>query len=174
MCYWVYYTDGYIYRLTRRTTATTWILHSQPRGKGAWQGASTTAPSQGWIKIVIQSSLVKWRKSAVRNPSLLKSGVFVCNLQKWMEVERESVYHTTPILEFLNDGHSNHPKLKPYQNDWYTVLLLLFFFCPFQQPEPRAPCPKSAAENPFYPKLPSWTICFSPETLNVTKRISLS
>jgi hypothetical protein len=41
-------------------------------------------------------------------------------------------------------------QIKPYQYDWYTVLLPLFFFCPFQHPEPRAPCPKSAAENPFY------------------------
>ena len=170
MLYWVYYTDGYIYRLTRRTTATTWILHSQPRGKGAWQGASTTAPSQGWIKIVIQSSLVKWRKSAVRNPSLLKSGVFVCNLQKWMEVERESVYHTTPILEFLNDGHSNHPNLNHINRTGTQSFFSYFSSALFSIRNPALLAPH-LQQRIHTTKLPAWTICFSPETLNVTKRI---
>ncbi len=31
----MYYTDGYIYRLKRRTTETTGVLYNQPRDKGA-------------------------------------------------------------------------------------------------------------------------------------------
>jgi hypothetical protein len=41
-----------------------------------------------------------------------------------MEVERESPDHTTPILEFRNDGHSNHLKL----NHINTTGIQSFFF----------------------------------------------
>ncbi len=54
----------------------------------AWQGGLTGGQHNGTltgcIKIVIQSSLVKWRKSAVRNPSLLKAGfLFATYKSEW-------------------------------------------------------------------------------------------
>ncbi len=124
-------------------------------------------------QIVIQSSLVKWHKSAVRNPSLLKSGVFVFNLQKWMEVERESAYHTTPILKFLNDGHSNHPNLNHINTTGIQSFFLYFSSALFNIRNPALLAPR-LQQRIHSTKLPSWTICFSPETLNVTKRIFLS
>ncbi len=71
----MYYTDGYIYRLKRRTTETIGVLHNQLRDKGAKKWASTTAPSQGCIKKVILYSYEKWRhmQYVARCLSLLKA-----------------------------------------------------------------------------------------------------
>ncbi len=63
----------------------------------------------------------------------------------------------------LNDGHSNTQK-QFKKHGWFLYFL---FFHPFQHPEPRAPCPNTI----YSTKQPTGTICFSPETYNVTKRL---
>ncbi len=59
---------------------------TDPAQPAARQGGPTGGQHNdtltGVHQIVIQSSLVKWRKSAVHYPSLLKAGFFVFSLQK--------------------------------------------------------------------------------------------
>ncbi len=43
-----------------------------------------------------------------------------------MAAEKESAYHTTPLLKFLNDGHSNHPNLN-HINRTGTQSFFLYF-----------------------------------------------
>jgi len=70
----VYYTDGRIYRLTRRTTEIAGVLHNQLRDQGAKKRVSTATPSTGCIYIVILHSYEKWHcvQYAARCLSLLK------------------------------------------------------------------------------------------------------
>ncbi len=91
MLYWVYYTDGYIYRLMRSMTATTRILHSQLCGTGVQQRGQPNGTLTGVHHIVIRHGLVKGHKSSVSNPSLLQSGICL-SLWKWKESERKNAY----------------------------------------------------------------------------------
>jgi hypothetical protein len=134
----VYYTDGCIYRLKRRTTETAGVLHNQLRDQGAKEWVSTATPSTGCTNIVILHSYEKWHcvQYAARCLRLLK-------VKRWYDFsgprdtdvkwEKKSAHHATPILESMSYGHSSHPKLKSTHNDCNTVLLLyfLFLFPPF-------------------------------------------
>ncbi len=139
ICYWVYYTDGCIYRLKRRTTETAGVLHNQLRNQGAKEWVSTATPSTGCTNKVILHSYEKWHcvQYAARCLRLLK-------VKRWYDFSgprdtdvkwerKKSAHHATPILESMSYGHSSHPKLKSNHNDCNTVLPLYFLslFPPF-------------------------------------------
>ena len=71
----MYYTDGRIYRLKRRTTEIAGVLHNQLRGQGAKEWVSTATPSTGCANIVILHSYEKWHcvQYAARCLRLLES-----------------------------------------------------------------------------------------------------
>ena len=80
-------------------------------------------------------------------PLLKKRGSFI--LQQWMAAEKESAYHTTPFLKYLNDGHSSHPNLN-HINRSGTQAFFSYFFPPFSASGTPRSLPPSTAENPFY------------------------
>ncbi len=174
----MYYTDGCIYRLKRRTTETTGVLHNQLRDQGAKEWISTATPSRGCTNKVILHSYEKWHRVqyAARCLSMLNvkrcydfSGPRDTDV-KW---EKKSAHHATPILESMSYGHSSHPKLKSTHNDCNTVLLLYFHFLFSALFSIRNPALLASHQRQkIHPtKLPTRAICFSPETWNVTKRI---
>ena len=95
-----------------------------------------------------------------------------CKVRKY----KKSAHHVTPILESTSHGHSSHTKLKSTHNDCNTVLplyFLFFFSALFSIRNPALLAPHQRQK--IHPtKLPTRAICFSPETWNVTKRISFS
>jgi hypothetical protein len=79
--------------------------------------------------IVSQSSLDKWRKSAVWYPSLLESGAYSIYNSEW-QLRRKVHIIQRLFLKFLNDGHSNHPNLN-HINRTGTQSSFFVFLPPF-------------------------------------------
>ena len=169
----MYYTDGRIYRLKRRTTEIAGVLHNQLRDQGAKEWVSTATPSTGCANIVILHSYEKWHcvQYAARCLRLLKSEAVIwffrssrhgCKVRKY----KKSAHHVTPILESTSHGHSSHTKLKSTHNDCNTVLplyFLFFFSALFSIRNPALLAPHQRQK--IHPtQLPTRTICFSPET----------
>ena len=178
----MYYTDGRIYRLTRRTTEIAGVLHNQLRDQGAKEWVSTATPSTGCTNIVILHSYEKWHcvQYAARCLRLLKVKRWYCfsgprdTDVKW-EKNKKSAHHVTPILEFMSYGHSSHTKLKSTHNDCNTVLPLYFlsFFPPFSASGTLRSLPQSNGRKFILPNCQQ-ELSASPQRLRMWPSVFLS